>query len=233
MDTSETQCSVALEVNGRVFERLETEGRRHSEFLLPAIDDLLQAASVSLHALNGLVFTCGPGAFTGLRIGLAAVQGLSFGAGLTMYPVSTLLSLAYQGVTQLGCSKVLAVMDARMDQVYLAGYEFNERGVTPLIPEQVCCPRQLALQDVHAWLQVDESWACVGSGSGYYPVLSEQLGEASCVQAGIVGHEASLSGARAVLQCATQLDGATTAVSSGQVVDPVYLRNNVAQAKAR
>ncbi len=234
IDCSENQCSATLVVGENVLlERSESQGRRHSEFLLPAIDGLLTEANMPLPEIKRLIFTRGPGAFTGLRIALAAIQGLSFAANIPMYPVSTLLSLAYAGHRRLRCSNVLAVMDARMNQVYLAGYRFDQQGYKTLIPEQVVDPQRLSPVDIQAWQQDSKDWCCVGSGSGYQEALETTLGAAHCVEHNIVSDEKGLTGATAVFHCAQALLDASDVVAPGQVVEPTYLRDDVVQVKTK
>jgi tRNA threonylcarbamoyladenosine biosynthesis protein TsaB len=118
LDTSGEWCSAALWLDGRLLSRGEHAGQRHSELVLPMIDALLRESGLALTDLDGLAFGAGPGSFTGLRIACGVAQGLAFGAGLPVVPVGTLEALAEASAAP----RVVAALDARMDEVYHAAY---------------------------------------------------------------------------------------------------------------
>src|ERR1700686_1652411 len=92
-------------------------GLSHAQQILGMVDAVLAEAQVSLSMLDGIAASIGPGAFTGVRISVAVAQGLAFGAGLRVAPVTTLEALASQ-VMGRGASHALACLDARMGEVY-------------------------------------------------------------------------------------------------------------------
>ena len=94
LDASTEACSVALQVNGKIFSRYELCPQSHSLRLLPMIDDVLNEAGIKLAALDGLIFGQGPGSFTGVRIGVGVAQGLAFSANLPVVGVSSLQAMA-------------------------------------------------------------------------------------------------------------------------------------------
>jgi tRNA threonylcarbamoyladenosine biosynthesis protein TsaB len=99
--------------------------------MIPQTLELLKEAGVALPDLQSVVFGRGPGAFTGLRTACSVAQGLAFGANLPVLPIDTLLAVAEEAraaSVAIGAepvTRVLAVMDARMEQVYVAAYEFT------------------------------------------------------------------------------------------------------------
>jgi tRNA threonylcarbamoyladenosine biosynthesis protein TsaB len=118
LDTSTEYCSVAL-LRGEELTHHEAHAvQRHSELILPMIEDLLAASGFELGQLDGIAFGAGPGSFTGLRIACGVAQGLAFGAGLPVVPVGTLAALAQEA----GAPKVIACLDARMGEIYHAAY---------------------------------------------------------------------------------------------------------------
>jgi tRNA threonylcarbamoyladenosine biosynthesis protein TsaB len=165
LDTSTEACSVAIWVDGAIIERFKHE--RHSEHILPMVQEVLAEAGLSLTQLDAIAFGRGPGSFTGLRIAAGVVQGLAFGANLPVVPVSSLAVLA-QGV---GAPKVLAAMDARMHQVYWGAYARDAGGLMELTGEEiVIAPQAVPLTEEEGW---------VGAGSGwdqYSPMLLTRLG---------------------------------------------------------
>jgi tRNA threonylcarbamoyladenosine biosynthesis protein TsaB len=102
-----------------VRERSVLAGQRHSELLLPMVAELMAEAGLGFAQLDAIVFGAGPGSFTGLRIACGAAQGLAFAHDLPVVPVVTLEALAQAA----GASRVLASLDARLGELYLAAYE--------------------------------------------------------------------------------------------------------------
>ena len=131
VDTSAVCASVAVVENGRIRAQSSTNaGLTHSRTLLPMIDALLQNSETPLTSIDCFACAVGPGSFTGIRIGIAAIKGLCDGTGKQALAVSTLEGLAYNllGQDVLAC----AVMDARCNQVYTALFDVHGDAVTRL-----------------------------------------------------------------------------------------------------
>ena len=111
-DTAGAACSVALWADDSVAaERYEAMARGQAERLLPMIGEALAAAGISYAQLDGIGVTCGPGAFTGLRIGLAAARGLALTLGIPAIGITTFEALAVRAPA--GC--VVAIDTKRND----------------------------------------------------------------------------------------------------------------------
>ena len=97
VETSGDLCSVAIkkDTDNYVESRIQQK-HIHSEKLLSLIENVQNIAQLGIEELGSIAVSIGPGSFTGLRIGLSAVKGLAFGAGLNIVPVPTFESLAYQ-----------------------------------------------------------------------------------------------------------------------------------------
>src|ERR1700737_2556049 len=117
LDTATEACSVALLSGDEVICRFAEGGLAHAQQVLGMVEAVLAEAEVSLSMLDGIAASIGPGAFTGVRISVAVAQGLAFGAGLRVAPVTTLEALASQAIGR-GSSAALACLDARMGEVY-------------------------------------------------------------------------------------------------------------------
>lgn len=131
LECATERCSVALWIDGEVrTQSVDGTQQRNSESLLPMMGSLLQEAGLSLQNMDVIAFGAGPGAFTGLRVACGVAQGLAFGAGLPVVGVSSMEILAQGMRNHLGPQKqpihLLAVMDARMGEVYSA--ELMESG---------------------------------------------------------------------------------------------------------
>ncbi len=236
IDTSETACSVALWHQQRCTQLMEPTARKHSDCVLPMIDALLKAQQLNLAQLDCLTFACGPGAFTGLRLGAALVQGFQYALAIPVIPVSTLLAQAYAGYRQFNIPLVLSALDARMGEIYVAAFEFSPHEFTdhefsepefpkqafPIqafqkkcfnlaLPEQVLVPEQLSLQ----W-QPHQPWCAVGSGCVYAKALA--------VQPTIIAETLHCSAAN-VLACAVDFN--LPAQDHHAATLPNYLRQQV------
>jgi tRNA threonylcarbamoyladenosine biosynthesis protein TsaB len=140
LDTSTECCSVALLLDGRMRLRAEITERSHADLVLPMVDEVLTEAGCALRDLDGVAFGRGPGAFTGLRIAAGVAQGLAFGAGLEVAPVSSLAAVASQVAGTPG-EVVLACNDARMGEVYWGVFLLEADGlVSALATESVSPP---------------------------------------------------------------------------------------------
>ena len=97
--------------------------KQHSQILMPMIDDLFKNTQMSIGDIDAFVASKGPGSFTGLRIGMATVKGLSQGSKKPFVTVSTLDSLAYNLAYTSGI--ICPILDALRDNVYTALYNFD------------------------------------------------------------------------------------------------------------
>ena len=118
LDTSTEYCSVAILRDEVLTHRDAHAVQRHSELILPMVEECLRASGLTLAQLDGIAFGAGPGSFTGLRIACGVAQGIAFGAGLRVVPVGTLMALAEEAAA----ARVLACLDARMGELYHAAY---------------------------------------------------------------------------------------------------------------
>ena len=222
IETATAACSVALLDDDAVRERHEVAPRRHASLVLGMVDELLAESGLRLSALDAIAFGRGPGAFTGVRIAAGVVQGLALGAGLPVAPVSTLLALAQGCLVEAPAGQVLAVMDARMGEVYAAACRVGpERIAAHHGAEWLGAPAALVLDGEGDWLGV-------GSGFEAYPeALRTVLGARLCGTLPQRLPRAADVARLALVMCA-----------AGELVDPelalpVYLRDRVATPPAR
>jgi tRNA threonylcarbamoyladenosine biosynthesis protein TsaB len=117
LDTATEACSVALLTDAGLVGAFKEVGRGHAEQILDMVDAVLSEAGIALGMLDGIAASVGPGAFTGVRIGVSVAQGLAFGAALPVVPVTTLEALGWQAMRG-GAEQVMACLDARMGEVY-------------------------------------------------------------------------------------------------------------------
>jgi tRNA threonylcarbamoyladenosine biosynthesis protein TsaB len=146
IECSTDVMQLALRVGAQVLTHTGVGGAQTSHSLLPQIRLLMQQASLKFEQLDAIAFGRGPGSFTGLRSACAVAQGLGFAAGVKLLPVDTLAVLAQAARTHESiptATQVLAVLDARMDEVYVGRYAFNSclrneyAGYSPISPQKL------------------------------------------------------------------------------------------------
>ena len=169
VDTSATAASVAVaEENKLIGEFSINTALTNSQTLMPMVDELLNNTGLSVNDIDAVAVNAGPGSFTGVRIGVAAVKGIAFPKNLPCVSVSTLESMAYNmlGNDCIVCS----VMDARCSQVYNALFRVKGCTVTRMTDD-----RALSLTDLKNELRnINEKVVLVGDGA---VLCSKFLGE--------------------------------------------------------
>lgn len=124
LDTATEICSVALAVGPAIVEASETVGNGHSARVLPMIDALLAQRGLRPADCDAIAFGAGPGSFTGLRIACGVAQGLAYGARKPVIAIGNLAAVAADAFAlRPDARRVLAAIDARMNEVYWGVYE--------------------------------------------------------------------------------------------------------------
>ncbi|WP_455198938.1 tRNA (adenosine(37)-N6)-threonylcarbamoyltransferase complex dimerization subunit type 1 TsaB [Kaarinaea lacus] len=219
LETATEACSAALLVNDEVIERYQVSPRGHSQLILPMIDELLDEAGIAMAQIDGIAFGQGPGAFTGLRIAVGVTQGIAFAADIPVIPVSTLAALA-QGCEQQ--DRVLAAIDARMDEVYWGVYRRRPDGLMAVEgEEQVVSPGEVPVPEADSWYGAGSGW------DSYRQTLEIRCGDRLNIADGQL-----LPRAGAVARLGAADFQAGKMVSAEQAI-PVYLRDQVAWKKSR
>ena len=218
-DTATEACSVALGLDDHIIERYVELERGHAEQLLPMVDELLGEGGVPLGALDAIAFGRGPGAFTGVRLAASVAQGLAFGAGLGVAPVSDLAAVARRVIElQPGVNRILVVNDARMREVYW-GHFAGDLRVQAEGDERVSAGVDVVLPPESA-----RPWAAAGRGLRASPELAER-----CRVAGAELHPDLLPRAREILLLARPVVAAGDLLPPERAL-PVYVRDRVAAA---
>ena len=172
LETATEACSAALFVDGDIRFKYQVEPRKHSELILPMLEELLAEAGLALKQLDAVAFANGPGAFTGVRIATGVVQGVAYGADLPVITVSTLASLAQRAFREFGYREVMAAFDARMGEVYWGCYRVGSNGlVHSVIEDQIAVPESVEIPAEGSWYGVGTGWET------YAELLSERLSE--------------------------------------------------------
>jgi tRNA threonylcarbamoyl adenosine modification protein YeaZ len=146
VDTSSKTASVALVSEEKLLGEFTVQTKfTHSQSLMPMVDQMLKQAGVSISEIDGFAASMGPGSYTGLRIGIAAVKAFGFALNKPVYGVETLMAMTDQVKEKMGI--VLALVDARRDRVYVAGIQRDDQGERVVLPQQA-----MAIVDLIRWI---------------------------------------------------------------------------------
>lgn len=208
-DTSTETMFIAVTDGQQTWQHMAEGGAKTSAALIPAIMALLKEADLTLQQLDAIVFGRGPGSFTGLRTACSVAQGLAFGAGeIQVLPVDTLLAVAEEARFISGevanVTQIQAILDARMGEVYVASYAYQDGVWQAKSDIKLCKADQL---------QVEAGFSLAGNC----------LDEANRIDA--------LPTATAMLRLAPAMLTAGLGVPADQAL-PLYIRDKVAQTTA-
>jgi tRNA threonylcarbamoyladenosine biosynthesis protein TsaB len=217
LDTSTQWLSVALYDGSAMVAIRESVGNAASERILPAIGDVLARAGVSVDALDGIAYGAGPGSFTGVRVACGVAQGLAFGVGCPLFAVSTLEAIAQSAWRAHRWQRVVACIDARMHEVYVAAYARDDNRWTMERAPVVCKPAAVGSASSRGWF---------GAGDGFaaYPSLADATRVDGC-------DATIIPDAQSIAECAWPQVEAGAGVAA-EKAEPLYVRHRVALTAA-
>jgi tRNA threonylcarbamoyladenosine biosynthesis protein TsaB len=209
IDTCTEIASVTLMTSGSRVSRVLSGVQKSSGHILKLCDQVFQESQVQIKDVDSIIFTKGPGAFTGVRMCVGVVQGLSMSCNIPTMGFSTLELLGYRASQILKSEKIALALDARMGEVYWAIYSRGE--ISKL---RICSPG-----DVET---LDTNFIGVGTGWGTY-------GEILCAVSGVTKTDLTI-----FPESSSLIDLALESFAMGESANfelpqPIYLRNNVAQ----
>lgn len=221
MDTATSACSVALAEDGGTIAELNFfHGQTHSKHLASMVGALLEVAAVRIEDVDAYAVNSGPGTFTGLRIGMAAIKGLAAATGKPVVGVSSLDVLAGQAGFPPG--QICCMIDARRGEVYTALYAVSDEKVDKISSEKVISPRK-------AVREIAEPCLFIGSGAVAYRDVILELANKT---ARIADHE--LNHLRASTVARMGIQKLLTQGSSGdENLVPNYIRRSDAETCKR
>jgi tRNA threonylcarbamoyladenosine biosynthesis protein TsaB len=229
LETATEACSVALWIDGEVRERFGIAPRRHAELALPWAEALLAEAGLAKSQLDAIAVGRGPGAFTGVRLAVALAQGIALALDRPVVPVSTLAALAApfllpargEKVPKADEGQVLAAIDARMGEIYVAAFRRDGDSIVATGDEVVIAPNDYVLPQGEGWIGVGTGFAAADGA------LQTRFGSRFVrVDASALPHAADVA----------RLGAAAFANRGGlapERLEPAYLRNNVALTLAQ
>ncbi len=226
-DTSTDVMSIAVSRDdgaaAGLWQQQGVGGAKASTGLIAGVLELMRQSGMALSELDAICFGCGPGSFTGLRTACAVAQGLAFGAHVPVLPVNSLLAVAeearHSALLAAESGQVTALLDARMDEIYLASFAFERGSWTELQPAMLVKPEAVALP-------VPGAGESVAAGNAF-AVYGERL----------IGLPAAAARIQALPQAAAMLRLAPHMLAAGKAVAaehalPTYVRDKVAQTTA-
>lgn len=168
LETANDHCSVALYDGHHLLAfREDGRAREQTRLILPMIDSALAEAQLAMTDIQAIAFSRGPGSFSGVRINAAVAQGLAWTHDIPVVPVSTLRALAQAAYRLQQLDQVIAVLDARMNELYCAAYQLDAQQLMQAITAEQLIPYG------DNTVAADAGQCIVGSGSPLFnPSLS-------------------------------------------------------------
>ncbi len=219
IDCSAVAASAAIVSDDKILGSSYTNvGLTHSQTLVPMINSTLTNSQISLSDIDCFAINAGPGSFTGVRIGVAALKGLAALSDNNCIATSTLESMAYNMLGVRDCV-VVAAMDARCAQVYTAIFRVSGYTVTRLAEDDAILIDDL--YDVIASLDIkSDEIVFVGDGAHLcYNSLSEKLPGAELAPSHLI-YQNAISVAKLAI---ARIKSGEKLVSSEEIL-PTYLR---------
>lgn len=137
LETANEQCSVSIvDETQTLYFQLDTRAKAQTQTILPMIERGFQQNQISNQALTAIAFSRGPGSFSGVRINAAVTQALAWAHDIPVIPVSTLQALAQSAYQHVQLTEVTAVLDARMNEVYMASFKLDQNNIMQLVDEE-------------------------------------------------------------------------------------------------
>lgn len=219
-EASTRRLSAALWVEGALAEKSADVPNGGSERLLPWAHELLAEAGLGLSQLDGIAFGAGPGGFTGLRLACGVTQGLAFGLDRPVVPVGTLEALALAAAAGQG-GRVLACLDARMQEIYVAAYAVQGDEAVECLPPKVGAGETVPLPEEDDWHGAGDGFA-----TPHGAALRQRMG------ARLVGVDSAIHPtAAAVARLAAPVLARGGGVDASRAL-PLYVRDKVALTTA-
>ena len=163
IDTSTRSTVLGLQLGSEVIDRTSPDVDTHSREILPSIESLVREAGIRIEDLDAIVFGQGPGSFTGLRIAVGVVQGLGYGLGLPVVPVSSMACIAQSVIQTVNPSFVFVGLTARLEEIYYGAYKFEEGIAEGAIREGVVDVSELPQLPVGDWLGCGNAMSELGT----------------------------------------------------------------------
>ena len=209
IDTCTDVASVTLYSSGVKTSRMVSDIAKSSGYILKLCDEVFSEADTKLSEVDFIAYTKGPGAFTGVRMCIGVVQGLSLACNIPTLGFSTIELLGFRASKKFNTKKVATAIDARMGEVYWAVYL---EGIVK--SERICKPEQVD--------KLSAEFVGVGSGWKIYKDSLIKASEIKCVEPDFYPDSSDL------------VDLSILSIDLGKKVthelpQPTYLRNNVAQ----
>lgn len=226
-ETSTEACSVALWLDGEVLARHALAPRQHAELALPWADALLAEAGVAKSQLDAIAVGRGPGAFTGVRLGVALAQGVALALERPVVPISTLAALAMRANVLAEAEsdadaeapiEALAAIDARMNELYVARFALCDGDAVALGEEALAVPGTVTLPAAHGVRRYGVGTGFAALGGALRTRFMDYL---HAVDAEALPHAGD------VARLAVRAYARGEAVAPERV-EPAYLRNHVA-----
>ena len=159
MDTTAKECSICITSNDKIITEYNFLSNNDlSVNIIQIIDFLLKKVDFKITDIDALGIGIGPGIFTGIRVGMATVKGLTFYSSTKIVPVNILKAIALK--YRKSNYPIVPMIDAKREQIYIAGYTIDGNSLN-----EFCTPSLIEISKIGNILDKDGKYNFVGSGS--------------------------------------------------------------------
>lgn len=168
MDTTAKECSICITRDNKIISEYNFLSNNDlSSIIIQIIDFLLKKVNLKITDIDAFGIGAGPGIFTGIRVGMATVKGLVFDSSTKIVPVNILRAIALKYIKSN--EYIVPLIDAKRDQVYIAGYKFDGS-----ILNECHAPALIEISKLNTILENQKKYKFVGSGSLVYKDFLEE-----------------------------------------------------------
>jgi tRNA threonylcarbamoyl adenosine modification protein YeaZ len=165
LDTASKNCSVSISKDGEVLSEYNfISDNTLSSRIINIIDFVLKGLNLKMKDIKNFAITVGPGIFTGIRVGMATLKGLTFLTDVKYVPIDNLKATAYK-LCKDKDKTIISILDAKREQVYLAGYEYEKKGKSL---NSLLEPVLIDVNKISDILEIEKDYLFVGNGVKNY-----------------------------------------------------------------
>jgi tRNA threonylcarbamoyladenosine biosynthesis protein TsaB len=211
IESSTSQCSVALRTPNSISERKIDAIGTHSSAIFTQIDDLLCQNGLTLSDIQAIIVARGPGSYTGLRVAVSAIKGLLFGRDIIFYSANTLASFAASISVTNEILRVHSIIDARRKHIYWQKFEVSEQKITPI--------------NEHCIIEIESIYSKIKPGDYIIGTGLERLNPSEMINVTMLTIEHT--GAKGLFRVFEYADQSLIKLEKIQDFEPVYVTSEV------
>lgn len=179
IDTTTEACSVAILSGGEIREKFQIIPRLHGELILKMVDEMITDCGIQLKDIDFFGVNCGPGAFTGVRLGISVTQALAFSLNKRVFTINTLEVMAWHTAQeilrkspQLDTFTILVAMDARLNEIYWQCFQFQDSKMISIGNAEVASAKAVTIPQLTEQIPI---YSCGNGWQQYGEIIQKRI----------------------------------------------------------